>query len=183
MAWTCWVAALIEQDPSETTKEPHVWDIKFPYFSTPPSYQPHLDLIFPESHPIIQWWYETVEAYSLRGLTYEKDRLPTLEGLAREFSVRTGYHYHQGIWKEDHLRGLLWRSRSRRSTREEQIPSWSWAASIHDHTDPENPRGIFYDISRLASRRFRGQPSELMAISELNLTLMDLVEDNYEEVF
>lgn len=57
-------------------------------------------------------WYEVVETYSSKRLTFERDRLPAILGLARKFAAldKTLDHYIFGIWEEDIHRGLLWRT-------------------------------------------------------------------------
>ena len=187
IAWSCRSADLVEEDPLEMPEVSSSWqadsalDIKFPFFSTPPSIlKPHIDLqLGPglDEHPIIHWWYNLVTNYSLRQLTYERDRIPAFAGLAREFSERTGYHYSSGIWKEDYRRGLLWMSQSGKSTTEGNAPSWSWVASTPDQDNRERQRGIFYDISGLAGHN-PTQPSELVGVSELDLKQVNLVEED-----
>ena len=176
MAWACRCADLIEQDPLERTDAREHWDLaKFSVFSILPStLVPHLDLPdFGQPHQrVLRWWYEVVQDYTIRKLTYEKDRFPALEGLAREFSERTGYRYLSGIWKEDYLRGLLWRTRSGLAS-DENVPSWSWAASIPDHRKPEDPRGILYDVGNF-SQHGPIQPSEFVEILEVDITMRNL---------
>jgi len=77
----------------------------------------------------IHWWYEQINNYAYRQLTFSKDRFPALSGLAKEFSDRTGYHYKAGIWLEDFRRGLLW-SALGNEVNLSHSPSWSWAAVV-----------------------------------------------------
>ncbi|PVH68192.1 HET-domain-containing protein [Cadophora sp. DSE1049] len=76
-------------------------------------------------------WHRIVEDYSKRDLTLEKDKFPALSGLAHKVQRITGGTYIAGLWKEDILRGLLWRSfdlcRCERVS-EYRAPSWSWAS-------------------------------------------------------
>lgn len=100
---------------------------------------------------IYGWWkYYVLEEYNRLSLTFDKDRLPALSGLATKVARQTGGTYLAGIWKEDLWLGLLWSSKnaSRKSSRTKQrgetdsmatdrplvtytAPSWSWA-SIDD---------------------------------------------------
>nr|CDL70792.1 vegetative incompatibility protein 1a [Cryphonectria parasitica] len=60
---------------------------------------------------IFMRWYLAMQDYSSRSLTYEQDKLPATEGLARELSSKR-YNlgrYLAGIWEADLALGLLWR--------------------------------------------------------------------------
>jgi hypothetical protein len=73
------------------------------------------------------WWYQQLNEYCGRLLTYKKDRLPAIGGLARKFAQRTGYQYKAGIWVDIFREGLLWDNEGH----EIDIriaPSWSWAS-------------------------------------------------------
>jgi hypothetical protein len=59
----------------------------------------------PQKH-IIQW-YRLVIEYSHRQLTYEKDKLPAIQGLADSMSREIGGDYMAGLWSHDLHRGLL----------------------------------------------------------------------------
>lgn len=87
-----------------------------------------------------QQWYEAVERFSVRKLTFSRDKLPALSGIARQ--CQTQLHpsdeteprrqeYLAGLWRGDLHRGLLWRCSYARSTvipQPQRAPSWSWAA-------------------------------------------------------
>ncbi|OAP59335.1 hypothetical protein AYL99_06633 [Fonsecaea erecta] len=92
-------------------------------------------------------WFLAVEAYTRRKLTFEKDRLVAIAGLAIEYQKVTGDVYLAGMWKRDLLDGLLWSVWARgcptvgntvaqkgdhgpygeRYT-DFKAPSWSWAS-------------------------------------------------------
>ena len=76
----------------------------------------------------LAWWYFQVSDYTMRQLTFKKDRFPAIAGLAREFADRTGYHYMAGIWAEDFRRGLLWKGQVSEPYHD-ICPSWSWAGA------------------------------------------------------
>jgi hypothetical protein len=96
-------------------------------------------------------------------LTFEKDRLPALGGLASEFARRTGYHYKAGIWFEDFRDGLLWLSDGLEIDTL-IAPSWSWA-SISFRRD-EVPR-------HLLCYRQSKSPRKLWAHSRKRRSLYD----------
>jgi hypothetical protein len=89
-------------------------------------------------------WYNTVNLYSLRNLTFEKDRLPALSGIARTLQRVTEFSYKAGIWLEDMHTGLLWSQQGtgkRRVTLDENvIPSWTWTGIVFG-----SPQYYLYD--------------------------------------
>ncbi|KAF8850629.1 HET-domain-containing protein, partial [Acephala macrosclerotiorum] len=81
----------------------------------------------PGAWQAMNWWYEQINSYASRLLSFESDRLLAISGLAKMFAFRTGCHYYAGIWAEDFRRGLLWNSEGQR-VGWDHSPSWSWAA-------------------------------------------------------
>ena len=89
-------------------------------------------------------WYEMVEQYTQRELSYGTDTLPALSGIATRYQEMTTDVYLAGIWKSDLTRGLLWRPPNwwhLESTYDKSLkfqeasrpaiyraPSWSWAS-------------------------------------------------------
>jgi hypothetical protein len=88
-------------------------------------------------------WRDLVESYSDRELTFEKDKLPAISGLARFYAEHLKDHYLAGIWKSDLYISLFWYKPpdpySERRTLHSLIntitshrsyiaPSWSWAS-------------------------------------------------------
>jgi hypothetical protein len=78
------------------------------------------------------YWYRLVERYTACLLTFEKDRLPAIAGLAQDFCTRNdagGYMF--GLWGRSVHLGLLWVNNSGRPVEEVEAehdpPSWSWA--------------------------------------------------------
>ncbi|KAI9690248.1 MAG: hypothetical protein M1822_009209 [Bathelium mastoideum] len=77
-------------------------------------------------------WYGDLPAYTQLRLTFEDDTLPAVSGLAREYQRHIGGRYLAGLWENDFLYGLQWRSRqnhpheTRRNYR--RAPSWSWVS-------------------------------------------------------
>ncbi|MCJ1351849.1 MAG: hypothetical protein MMC33_001833 [Icmadophila ericetorum] len=82
-------------------------------------------------------WTELVKNYTARSLTYDKDKLPAILGLAKRFEEQMGDTFLAGLWKLDLHRQLLWHPISlicgdvyeplKRPT-EHFAPSWSWAS-------------------------------------------------------
>jgi Heterokaryon incompatibility protein (HET) len=55
-----------------------------------------------------RFWERVVQTYNICNLTYERDKLPAILGLAREIEVFTRQTYFGGVWLEDIARGLYW---------------------------------------------------------------------------
>lgn len=84
--------------------------------------------------------------YFPKSLTYPRDRLPAISGVARWFMTRLGLSpesYLAGLWRESLLEPLLWHfDRPPKSTAVRDLeagPSWSWASVI---ASPEIMSGI-----------------------------------------
>lgn len=82
-------------------------------------------------------WSSIMEEYSRRDITFERDRLPALAGLAACYRQVTGYTYLAGLWLEEMPKALLWQPYGRRFGHirsdnilhgKQTIPSWSWAS-------------------------------------------------------
>jgi len=74
-----------------------------------------------------RFWERVVQTYNICNLTYEKDKLPAISGLAREIGVFTRQTYFQGVWLEDISRGLYWHG-SDQNVRLEKIEA---AGGVH----------------------------------------------------
>lgn len=93
-----------------------------------------------------QAWPDLVSSYTAMAITYPRDRLPALSGLAHHFygvkgDLHTASGYLAGIWKEDLLASLVWyiqphmfigpddKPKPRHLPLQEyRAPSWSWAS-------------------------------------------------------
>lgn len=84
-------------------------------------------------------WWTLVQRYTRLRLTFDKDRLPALSGMARRRMGQQANDYMAGIWRSSFPDGLLWRvdfpSRVLnaavvlpRRLPEPRAPSWSWAS-------------------------------------------------------
>jgi hypothetical protein len=86
-------------------------------------------------------WRKAVMEYSGKSLTYDKDRLPAIEGVARDMQRRCAEkevleRYLAGLWSEDLPLGLLWHTRydilsgevQKRRPDAYRAPSWSWTS-------------------------------------------------------
>lgn len=85
----------------------------------------------------LEWFWDVALPYSQSSLTYEKDRLPALSGVARRISKLRNKTYLAGLWAEDLVSDLLWLSLDDSSVRPQNprpldpaAPSWSWLSLI-----------------------------------------------------
>ena len=81
-------------------------------------------------------WYHILEDYSGRNITYLRDRLIAISGIAKFYGkVLRDDTYVAGLWRSDMILGLLWYAKglqifgdkvNRTVAVENKIPSWSW---------------------------------------------------------
>ncbi|KAJ8111224.1 hypothetical protein OPT61_g6134 [Boeremia exigua] len=73
-------------------------------------------------------WYELIEDYTSRSLSFPADKLVAFSGLAKKFGTGRK-QYCAGIWGTDLPAALLWRVKDHSATRPAYLaPSWSWAS-------------------------------------------------------
>lgn len=110
--WKCRTANLCEQEGTNTELPSYNWNEQ-------------LD------------WITAIMDYSRKGLTYEKDRLIALRGMASSLGKsvrRRGQEFHFGMWigGADTPHTLLWRPetpcRADSAESRQGIPTWSWAS-------------------------------------------------------
>jgi len=105
--------------------------------SVPPFVKPNLcqGVARLETDPFA-YWYDAVEAYSRRQLTFQSDRLPAISSVASHIAALTGVRYLAGLWERDLPQELLWMtaSWSFRMPRFPNLPalngspSWTWSS-------------------------------------------------------
>ena len=80
------------------------------------------------------YWFQTVEDFTNRKLTKERDRLPALDGLAQRGKDLGRGDYLAGLWRADMPSALLWRTGTEHNfidcsrPTDYRAPSWSWAS-------------------------------------------------------
>jgi hypothetical protein len=103
-----------------------------------PTFADHISSI-----SIYSRWYQMIEGFAGRELTYERDKLPAISGLANKIQQITGDVYMAGLWKRDIAAGLCWSARFYKDLIEPSVyiaPSWSWASTrghVAYHLDGE----------------------------------------------
>jgi hypothetical protein len=77
-------------------------------------------------------WFDIVQNYSSRTLSYQSDKLMAISGAARQMHDLLGKdRYLAGLWESRLHRGLAWQTgHSRTRQKDYQAPSWSWASMI-----------------------------------------------------
>jgi hypothetical protein len=78
---------------------------------------------------LIDFWNCIVFIYSRCELTFERDKLVALAGVARAMKVQMACDYLAGMWRIELERNLLWSVHGKvRRPREYRAPSWSWVS-------------------------------------------------------
>ncbi|OAA54558.1 Ankyrin repeat-containing domain protein [Niveomyces insectorum RCEF 264] len=130
LSWTCLTTYHKESDPVRFNGGDVVY--------SPKSFR-RKDMIkagTPGARTPTQFWYAMVERYNRRALTFEKDKLPAISGIAREVGAITKQTYKAGLWLEDIHMGLRWSTNGTgRRHAAFTAPSWSWASLSHDNED------------------------------------------------
>jgi len=76
-------------------------------------------------------WPQIVQRYSASNLTFEKDKLPALSGIARLGYNETGDQYLAGLWMRQIEEQLCWRRWASEYIAKRppwRAPTWSWAS-------------------------------------------------------
>ena len=100
------------------------------------------------SHHPDECWRNVLRWYSSRLLSYGKDRLPAIAGLAARYADATGSQYVAGLWRESLPNALVWSNATEFGPEKYPAilsgPSWSWASiqgavcsqmTFHDHAE------------------------------------------------
>ncbi|KAH6847555.1 heterokaryon incompatibility protein-domain-containing protein [Chaetomium sp. MPI-CAGE-AT-0009] len=81
-------------------------------------------------------WAAIVDNYTSRALTYDKDRLPAIAGVATAMQPHSLEDYYVGMWSQQLKWSLLRRvpreATSRRHQQPGYAPTWSWASASND---------------------------------------------------
>ena len=92
------------------------------------------------------FWDDTIEAYPIKDLTREEDKLVAISGIAKKVQDVVKDEYVAGLWKRNMIYGLLWRRVDRWAPMPQnwRAPSWSWASTtgpIHRHRKHTSRQG------------------------------------------
>lgn len=137
-------------------------------------------------------WYEVLDIFGTRRLTYGNDALPAMSGIAKKFALALGDRYMAGLWQKDFVKGLVWWAfdqdvisgyeekdsqvnqeigqQAGLQARSESLmaPSWSWASLYRNrfNTDSLVLNGCAVRTYRHFESRF---DAEMMAIETVPL--------------
>ncbi|GKZ16707.1 hypothetical protein AbraIFM66951_000056 [Aspergillus brasiliensis] len=103
ISWKCHTVAV--REPEE---EPSTEFQKNPGSQSVPLHVPDEESTTDSTAGPYMTWYQLLEDYASRDLTYDKDRLPAIGALAEFFHAKLKGQYCAGLWREDLLFGLLW---------------------------------------------------------------------------
>lgn len=100
---------------------------------------------------LLELWYNLINYYASRGVTYPKDRLVAISAISKMLGEKMGWNYVGGLWAHDIHNGLLWGGYANNHSRPEEYvaPSWSWASTNFSSTqkkfeyDPASRGGPF----------------------------------------
>ncbi|TGO39312.1 hypothetical protein BHYA_0056g00230 [Botrytis hyacinthi] len=94
-------------------------------------------------------WPQIVELYSAANLTYGKDKLPALSGIAKLLFDENGDQYLAGIWRRKIEEQLCWGLTGSKASKRPlwRAPSWSWASidGKYAHVADANTTPYSYD--------------------------------------
>jgi len=84
-------------------------------------------------------WFRVLGDYTTKEMTFERDTLPALSGVANRMPTDLMGDYLAGLWQKDLIYGLLWRSEDGTECSRHRIyiaPSFSWASRSGPITFP-----------------------------------------------
>jgi len=101
-----------------------------------------------EQDKIGELWNYVVLNYSRCEMTFSRDRLVAISGVAKWLHSKTGDEYIVGLWRRNLEYQLLWKATGTRTTRRspDDLPSWSWAAlkgAIIPGSEHERTRSLY----------------------------------------
>ena len=106
----------------------------------------------------IQTWWDVIENYTERDLTYATDRAAAINGLISSISKARGVSVAYGMWTPYLLCDLLWRARVPAEGRVAiESPSWSWSSV---------DVGIRYDLPRVWKSEILDHAAATVAIDK-----------------
>ena len=99
--------------------------------------------VFRNERPLPFAWMRIAEMYSRLSLTFSKDRIVALSGIAKQASQRgRAGRYLAGVWEQDLAHQLCWEVYSNHKKPAEYVaPSWSWLSIVGGI---ENPNRMDY---------------------------------------
>jgi hypothetical protein len=79
--------------------------------------------------PLYVLWSTVIEPFTARNITYSKDKLPAISGVARRLQETGAGRYLAGLWYNNLRSGLCWFTGSKVPRPQEyRGPTWSWVS-------------------------------------------------------
>jgi hypothetical protein len=91
-------------------------------------------------------WRHIVMLYSDANLTYSKDKLPALSGIARKTYSESNDQYLAGMWKKDIETQLCWKPDAPGVRPPWRAPSWSWTSVDGRVMYPTNQARLYENV-------------------------------------
>jgi hypothetical protein len=142
------------------------------------------------THNNSEHWLAIVRLYTACRLTFKKDRLIALSGIAETLQWRYDDEYVAGLWKKDLYRQLQWKFKDTQRVMQGkrppsgppfQAPSWSWAAvdgPVFWLPDRKIPKKRLYEILEVDIKPQRQNPYGDIISGKLRLRCQYLVPFN-----
>ncbi|KAH7061925.1 heterokaryon incompatibility protein-domain-containing protein [Paraphoma chrysanthemicola] len=124
--WECLSASMNEFNMSDLVPTDAI-DFRLPT-SSPTS--KHSGAQVQTSMQAIKMWHRIVSCFTSCELTYQKDKLPALQGVARRLQDERSSAYFAGLWEDSIWYDALWYvlEPERATSSGYRAPSWSWAS-------------------------------------------------------
>ncbi|KAH6972598.1 heterokaryon incompatibility protein-domain-containing protein [Ilyonectria destructans] len=182
LRWRCFGSRSSEMDPDGTRKEPYRHNPAkgWPHFPMQLDLPDHDTAAYWRRNPFYDTWYTMISDLTSRNITYQKDILPAISGLAESFRpfLEDKDVYLAGLWKEDLEQGLLWVATKMGYGRlnlppntmnyakdDFYAPSWSWVSMGHVkitiHLDEKIVRG---GVLNCGTSTWAGRCTEVLSV-------------------
>lgn len=143
--------------------------------------RPGLDAAAIKKHGKLDSWFSIVQRYTKCDLTFERDKLPALSGVAQQMHQIAPDDYLAGMWRQSFIRELCWVTERPASTLPEtyRAPSWSWASHsvniLNDWGDINTPiAALSFASIKFASGNPFGEVSDGWIILSCHLNVVSL---------
>jgi Heterokaryon incompatibility protein (HET) len=138
------------------------------------------DLSYGSSLRLRDCWHELVRAYSVLLLSFAKDKLPAISGIALQMQELRRTTYLAGLWKDTLLHDLLWTSYRRgpwARVNPWRAPSWSWA-SVSDEVRYDFSTWSYFQECEFFEKTWKRSKHALKFIIQLHESTCALASQN-----
>jgi hypothetical protein len=132
---------------------------------------------FPRTISVPTSWAMVVHHYSRAQLTYSKDKLIALSGVARQFHERTRDEYLAGMWRTNLEEQLCWTVDAPQPSKSHpdiyRAPSWSWASIDGPFDWGKHCKSMDGNTDIPTANASDPDPRYLIQVLEVNMTPLD----------